>query len=274
MREGKLGGSPVDSEVTDEQLAIEATEALKNSMRAGPGRPAPVNLAKDLEEVIGARPPEATQPPVFRKITAEERATVEGDKIYDGLSANETKGLTPFQINQLAQAKALEQAEIEEKEADIVAEEEMEKVEPLKETEEEKRVRLLREQRLAILYAKYGKDETNAMAQFEGILPKGYSLEQALIDKGMYGAIYLQHLPSGPYVFRPLTKMDMDSIRKMKGMTEERVPQEVVQMCVLSPKISKVFIQTSSAGTLKTLADIVYMYSDFIGPNTESPIKL
>lgn len=130
------------------------------------------------------------------------------------------------------------------------------------------------ERRLKNLYSNYGRENVDTMIQFETVFPAGYTLEMALSDKQTYRDIYLQSLPSGFYVFRPLFKMDLDAIKGIKGMTEELMPAHIVRTCVLFPSMNAAQVEGSSAGTVKTLTDLIYMYSDFMSQQTEAPMKL
>lgn len=132
----------------------------------------------------------------------------------------------------------------------------------------------VQDDRLKGLYNSYGKENVDNMLQFQDVFPDGYSLEKALEDKQMYGNIYLQSLPSGFYIFRALTKGDLDYIRGIKGMDEDKMPNQIVETCVIFPKMTKYQIQGGSAGTVKTLTDLIYMYSDFMSQTTEAPLKL
>lgn len=82
--------------------------------------------------------------------------------------------------------------------------------------------------------------------------------------KKQYGSIELVVINNQPYLYRPLFRQELRSIRKnIQGMDEMVLEEKIVSKCVVAPRFDPMNMSHAPAGLITTLATLIYASSGY-----------
>lgn len=90
--------------------------------------------------------------------------------------------------------------------------------------------------------------------------------------KEKLGDVYKVKLGDGEYVYRPMKRVEYKVIISNQDSTRSYMEEQIVQKCLVYPKLNPTDLGAEKAGTVSTLTDLIMAASNF--GVTEDPVKL
>jgi hypothetical protein len=116
-------------------------------------------------------------------------------------------------------------------------------------------------------------DEVRAIDKVNTLEKAGVSKEQIETWKRQFGPVECQSILGQIYVYRGLSRLELNNINKMEGLTLEMKEEIFTEKCTLYPQLSRMNFSGNSAGVPTIIAEAIHALSGFV-PEEETPVRL